>query len=117
MEKINIDPNEQDISHGDNNNSYLDLMAAAEIPKIRTEMDYCGDLLGETEDTTSVVKFQTLTEKYPANKNFDRSFETSMAKLQSSVSREHNKLKCRKNGTVNFIKENVDGNKLQCFHQ
>ncbi|XP_071138377.1 uncharacterized protein [Mytilus edulis] len=65
--------------------------AVADVP--RSEVDFCMELLGETDDTRNVIKFQMSLEKHPGNKSFTTSLDIHMAKLQTSVSKEHNKLK------------------------
>ncbi|CAC5356745.1 unnamed protein product [Mytilus coruscus] len=67
--------------------------AVADVPKHRTDMDFCIELLGETDETRNVIKYQMSLEKHPGNKSFSSSLETNMAKLQTSVSKEHNRLK------------------------
>ncbi|CAC5424975.1 unnamed protein product [Mytilus coruscus] len=75
---------------------YLELFltsTVADVPKHRNDVDFCMELLGETDDTRNVIKFQMSLEKHPGNKSFTTSLDIHMAKLQTSVSKEHNKLK------------------------
>ncbi|XP_076081180.1 uncharacterized protein LOC143052104 [Mytilus galloprovincialis] len=59
--------------------------AVADVPKHRSEVDVCMELLGETDDTRNVIKFQMSLEKHPGNKSFATSLDIHMAKLQTSM--------------------------------
>ncbi|VDI07570.1 Hypothetical predicted protein [Mytilus galloprovincialis] len=61
--------------------------AVADVPKHRSEVDFCMELLGETDDTRNVIKFQMSLEKHPGNKSFATSLDIHMAKLQTSASK------------------------------
>ena len=56
-------------------------------------MDIARDILGDTEEINNYQKFKRLTRAYPENKNFKRNLDVAFAKLQTAVSRGHNKLK------------------------
>ncbi|CAC5365656.1 unnamed protein product [Mytilus coruscus] len=55
--------------------------------------DVSVNLLVDKGETRNIKKYQMLLEKHPGNKSFARTLDTSMAKLETSVSREHNRLK------------------------
>jgi hypothetical protein len=59
----------------------------------KTTLNIAKDILGDSEEINNYQKFKRLTRAYPENKNFKRNLDVALAKLQTAVSRGHNKLK------------------------
>jgi hypothetical protein len=56
-------------------------------------LNIARDILGDSEEINNYQKFKRLTRAYPENKNFKRNLDVALPKLQTAVSRGHNKLK------------------------
>jgi hypothetical protein len=59
----------------------------------KTTLNIAKDILGDSEEINNYQKFKRLTRAYSENKNFKRNLDVALAKLQTAVSRGHNKLK------------------------
>lgn len=67
---------------------------SADPPVKRTTIEVAEDLLGDNvPEILTYKKFRRLTKSYPDNTNFQKNFAIAQVKLQTAISRFHNKTK------------------------